>query len=657
MIPRSIIDQLGKLRTRETMLRLCWGVARWLAVVIPSLIVACTIDFLFDRYGLEDTPTWIRIILFVTQVGVAAGVAFWWIVWPILRQPSEDELALYVEEKIPGFRHRLISTVQLNRPGARKEGMSQELIDVVTRETERQAADAVFAGLADQRRFLWSGLLASPIVLTGILMLILIPLAPILLARQLPWIDDELPRSIRMENLTEKLWPSGDSVLLKFKVMGEPVETYKTAVAGKRKAEIDAALEELKSLEGSARIVADDVVMHSDLRFVRAHDDWALFEATVPSLTSDFTFTARLGADGRMRKAGEVKFIPRPVVNDSDIKAWVQLPLSCDFDGKRRFELPPTAGEIIAIDDCAARVEIAVQNPVKVATLYLVHELTLKDKLRRVTSEALSMELSADGKKATCTFDLGQAPKGPDIKDFKMYYRIEVVDTHGFKNSAPPQREIKIVDEKPPRVELLPTVLLAPNQLSYSPEEILQGMPTFPGNAIPVAYTCSGPYGLHKAVLHYSFPKKMESGEMPAEKESWTPLDLIPKVAGRDVGEFVSRVGRFRNSNDQVQFHAVPAPAWPPNQLGRLEGGANFMFETQVLFSDGKRVELKPGDQIAFYIEVYAGPNKSRPIARSETRVVDVLKDAAECRKWRTDQEKEQMRIKSILDRQLKQAN
>jgi hypothetical protein len=657
MIPRLITDQLGKLRSREMTLRLCWGVARWLAVVIPALIVACTIDFLFDRYGYEDTPLWVRGLLFVTQIGIAAGVCFWWIVWPIVRQPSQEDLALYVEEKLPGFRHRLISTVQLNQPGARKEGMSQELIDVVTRETERQAEDASFAALADHSRFAWSGALASPIVLVGILLLVLVPLAPVLLARQLPWIDEELPRSIRIENLTKEIWPSGESVLLKFKVTGEPVEAYKQAVAGSRKSEIDEALEDLKSLDGTARIVTEDSpIMHSELRFVRVQGDWALFEATVPSMTTDFSFTARLGGDGRMRRPGHVHFVPRPIINDSDIKAWVRLPLSCDPDGKRRFELPPSAGEIVAIDDCAARVEIAVQNPIKVATLYLVREVTIKDKLKGST-DAIRMGLNKDGKKATCTFELGRAPKGEGVKDFKMSYYIEVADENGFKNGSPPRRDIKIVEENPPRVELLPTVLFGPNQLSYTSEEILQGMPTFPGNPIPVAYTCSGQYGMHRAVLRYSFPKKMESGETPPEEESWTPFPLDEKVAGQDVGEFVSRVGRFRNSADQIQFHAVPSPPWLPDQLGRLEGGGNFMFQTEKLYSGGKDVTLKAGDQIAFFIEVYAGPDHSRPVARSEIRVVDVLKDAEECRKWRSDQEKEQLRIKSILDKQLKQGS
>src|SRR5688572_14305761 len=124
MIPRSILNQLAKLRHRETTLRLCWGAARWMAVVVSFLIVACVIDFFLDRYSAEATPRWIRYVLFFTQLAVAAGIGFWWIARPVIKQPSENELALYVEDKVPGFHHRLISTVQLNQPNARKEGMS-----------------------------------------------------------------------------------------------------------------------------------------------------------------------------------------------------------------------------------------------------------------------------------------------------------------------------------------------------------------------------------------------------------------------------------------------------------------------------------------------------------------------------------------------------
>ncbi len=87
-------------------------------------------------------------------------------------------------------------------------------------------------------------------------------------------------------------------------------------------------------------------------------------------------------------------------------------------------------------------------------------------------------------------------------------------------------------------------------------------------------------------------------------------------------------MGVFAKSNDeeQVPFHAVPSPN-PQLFLGRKFGGGRFDFSTSNL-PDGKGgfAPLKPGDQIEFYIKVFADRNLSlnRPTAQTETRVVTV---------------------------------
>jgi hypothetical protein len=705
MIPRSIIHQLAKLRQRETLLRLCWGISRCLAVVIPFLILACAIDYFLDRTGYEDTPQFVRFLLFSTQIGVAAGVAGWWIAWPILRQPTEADLALYVEEKMPGFHHRLISTVQLNQPGARKEGMSQELIDVVTRETEKQAEQATFAALADHRRALWSAGLAGPILLIGLLLLFLVPLAPLLLARQLPWVDEELPRSVRLENITKATWPTGESVLLKFKVTGIQVEAYQKARKEGNKKAMEDALDEIRYLEGHALVETEGQPNEKyDLKFAglrKDGDEGALFTAQLPSKTENFMVSAKLG-DGRTRRATEITFVSRPVV--TEIRAWLQLPKSCGLRPgnkrglpvlgagtvgllgspfgqgpflavstlvpNRRFELPPTGGDIVAIPDSAARVEITLQNPVKVASLILLSdkqsfeapakliaeampllgfpEGVLKDILDKNTDRpppvSVELKLNAAGTRAVGEFEL---------RTHFSQYRIEVADEHQFKNSPQPTRGIKTVAEAPPTVTLLPTMMLPPGRSFPYEDEILDGMPIPEGKPVPIAFTCSGRFGLHHAQLKFSFPKKIVSGETPVEEEHWEPLDLLPKTAGPDTGPFIQRVGRFLNT-EETSFHAIPGDPAKPELLGQLEGGGNFFFQTSNLSSRGKEIKLKAGDQIAFYVEVFAGPPESgRPSARSEIRVVNVV-TYDELAKWHQDRLDERNKIKKILDQQNK---
>src|SRR5919109_4636545 len=122
MVPRAIRQQLTRLRRRELLLRFAWGMARLVTVMFVMLILACLVDYLIDR--VQDTPYSVRALLYLTQMGVASLAIFFWVLWPLIRRPSDSELALWVEEKMPGFRHRLISAVQLNQPSAKTEGMS-----------------------------------------------------------------------------------------------------------------------------------------------------------------------------------------------------------------------------------------------------------------------------------------------------------------------------------------------------------------------------------------------------------------------------------------------------------------------------------------------------------------------------------------------------
>src|SRR5437016_3689217 len=131
MIPRTIHKQLASLRGRERLLQFAWGVARWLAIVLLLLLVAGFVDWLIDRD--RDTPWSVRLALFIGQVGIALLVAVWLLVGPFGKRLKDADLALEVEDRHPALGHRLISAVQLNQPEADIEGMSPQLIALVTR--------------------------------------------------------------------------------------------------------------------------------------------------------------------------------------------------------------------------------------------------------------------------------------------------------------------------------------------------------------------------------------------------------------------------------------------------------------------------------------------------------------------------------------------
>src|SRR5262245_48912659 len=125
MLPQSITTLLARLRRRERLLALAWSAAKWFAVLAAAVVVCCAIDNFVDYY--RDTPSWLR----WTMTGTMFLLVALAVVFPSLaiarRRLPDEEMALWVEESKPHFRHRLISAVQFHGDGAKTEGMSVEL--------------------------------------------------------------------------------------------------------------------------------------------------------------------------------------------------------------------------------------------------------------------------------------------------------------------------------------------------------------------------------------------------------------------------------------------------------------------------------------------------------------------------------------------------
>ena len=219
MVPASIRSNLAGLRRRERLLTFVWGVACWVSIALVLLVLCMFADWLIDRE--LDTPWLIRYAFVAVQVGVWILAGCYFIIWPQIRWLSDEMLALWVEAKMPNFDHRLISAVQLNKKGARLDGMSTELVKIVTREAEKEASRSRFAVVADHRRFLWSIVLAAPVfLLFTVPILAFYDVSFVLLARQ-ALADVEIPRSVKLAGNSPAVWPVGDTIPIRFRVTGE----------------------------------------------------------------------------------------------------------------------------------------------------------------------------------------------------------------------------------------------------------------------------------------------------------------------------------------------------------------------------------------------------------------------------------------------------
>jgi len=569
-----------------------WGLTRWLTVAFAVLALCTFIDWRVDKS--RETPYTLRAILTGVEAIVLGITGWFWLVRPWLKGPSIIRLAKRVEEGIPEFGHRLVTSIQF----ARKEetgGMSPELIEAVARESEELSSKHAFGRFADFRRLKWAaGLVGVPMLLAAGMILFYGPsLLGVLLKRQL-LASTEIPRFNQVHHNTHVLWPSGDEVTVEYIVSGR----------------ID------EGAVGTVRIKPEDLPTDQyPLTFARRLDeDHTVFAAKIPHSSVNFTHRAWVG-DGRTREARDVKFVPRPVVTRTD--AWVRLPkfLGNRPDGKP-YETYQSQGEITGLANSMARVRIAVQKPISEA------RLTLIARTKDGTSEYLqrSVHMFPGNEEVLPTGETEYPAEAEfDLTSDLIAYHIDVKDVNGFSNSTPPRRGIQIAPDEPPIVRLLPERYSEPG-IKPSEEDIIEGLPIPLGGQIPIAYTCRSPQGVSKAQLRYRIN----------ERGTWVTLPLRTIDADAKSGPFDPNYGTFINVQfgQQVEFHPVPSPDRETTP-DYLTGGGRFDFQTAELTKiteEGKLAKLEIGDRVEYYVEVFdRNPVPGRAPGKSEARIKEIL--------------------------------
>lgn len=619
---RSLTSQLRSWQRREWLYRAAWGFARWFSLLLAVLAVACLGDWWVDKYvdvpfriepGLSPVELFafvLRVAVAALQVAFAAGAAY--LLIGRLRTPSVDALAGKAEEAIPEFDHRLVTALQLNRDGAKTRGMSPTLIREVTREAEELVARHRLTRLADPTKLKYAAALFVPVLFAALGFAAAKPdLAAALLARQ-ALVPRDIPRLVKVTNVTPELWPSGDPVELRFAVTG-PVPESETG----------------RALVG---YVDDGAVETYPVAFKERLDDTtALFTAMVPPGSRPFAFRAWIG-DGRTRKSARVNYEPRPVV--TEVAAWVLLPAFVDPAGKNRYERSQPQAEVVALPDSAVRVEVTTSKPVASATLVLYG----RDQTdREIEARRVPMAIADDGLSAGVLFDLPPRPSG---------YRIEVADRHGFVNAGPPRRGITLAPDDPPRVNLLAETLKDPKEDGSADDFDVTGMPLALGGQVQLGYFARSPLGVARAQVLY----RVNDGP-------WTPLPLKATDADESkVGKFVPELGVFRESGPygQVEFYPLP-PADPATEPPGLEAGGRINFQTAALTKptdSGGRAKLEVGDRVEFYVEAFdRNPATNRLPGRSESRIKTVVTQG-QLQAWLDQRDQSRERLRKLEESQ-----
>lgn len=608
---QQLVTQLKRWQSKERFNRFAWGFAKWASIVIGGVSLACFTDWLIDRY--RDTPFGVRVAMTIGQIAlyVATATALLF----RLNVPKLDSLATKAEDAIPEFGHRLVTALQLNRPGAKTDGMSTQLIQVVTAEAETMAARHDLRKLADSSRLEWAAMLLIPVLIFAGAFVALRPTLSSILLRRQCLLDVDIPRSLSIENRTPKLWPSGDPVTLTFDISGRFKEES----------------------TGLVDVYPDGQPSESyTLKFAeRTGEDTAKFIAELPPSSASFTFRARLD-DGRTRKPGEVAFEPRPVVNE--VLAWLRMPAYVDPEGKRRYERSQPQGEVTALPGCGLRVTSAFSKVVASAKIVFLKGGTGPEAGKPVgTSSNMTLDENRLGASIEC-----------EIPATASSYRIDVLDDNGFANLNPPRRGISFGADDPPRVNLLTEVMKDPRDPGPIDDYEITGMPLVLGSQVQIGYAARSPLGLSRAFVMY---------RVGGDDAPWSPLPLAPtKADAAKVGKFLPELGCFENSGPfgSVEFYQTPSNNIDEEAPG-LDGGGRLNFQTgalKKLSKDGNETKLEVGDRVEFYVAVYdRNPVPNRLPGKSESRIKAVV-TIGQLEDWNRQRDQSRERLKQLEEKQ-----
>ncbi len=673
----NLIGQLTRWRFVERVIRMAWGAGRWVAVVGAVLAVACAVDWLADRYlGSEswrkfrtstwvfaprsaaaedwdpnaiadESPKWLRYSMTLAQLGLAGALAYFLLVRPWRRTPPVDELAGTAEKAIPEFGHRLVTAVQLNRPDAKTQGMSKVLIAEVTREAGDLADRHNLLKLVNYNRVLFAAAVALPVLVGwAAFAAVKTELATVLLKRQM-FMSVEIPRTIHLANKTQKVWPNGAEVVIRYHVTGdydpsavgrvriEPVPYRKLsaqALADLKKklpeivgakldglkdkelprAELEASLTkiltEAKGEEHRAAVLDRVETVYPaeeyyDLKFEKETDGGALFTTKLPASSRDFAFRARLG-NGRSRDQGFVQFEAPPQV--SEIEVWQILPkfLGTKPDGARyeRQNDGAKRGEVIdALPLSDVQLEASFTKPVKSALLIPIE----RDGIRERELPAVAPG-AVDSERKTAAWRFPTTDK-------MIGYRIDLIDDRDFPNAVPIRRVIRMLEDRPPTVAFLPESTRHPDptnefegNLKHKVDyEWGDKMPLPEGGRVMVIYHARSDQGVSRANVRYrviprgvaidSYPEWFRDVQHPAqdaEAKVFGRLPLKPITADlKVVGNYVLDLGLFEQSwlklsraeRFRVNVEFYSFPAPFPETPAGLDAGGRYMFEVEGL--------------------------------------------------------------------------
>jgi hypothetical protein len=177
-LPTPIRHKLSELRSLISRVIATQGIAVLLIWLLGSFIAFGLIDYLPTRFGADESPRIVRLIMLVIIAAGTIGILYhyFWNRW--LVRWSDSALALAIERRYPEFQSTLVTTVQAAGPSARLKSKDLDAIEHPNRPgmielAARKAVDKIASidvrSLVQLSTLQWElGLLAATLGLFGV---------------------------------------------------------------------------------------------------------------------------------------------------------------------------------------------------------------------------------------------------------------------------------------------------------------------------------------------------------------------------------------------------------------------------------------------------------------------------------------------------------
>jgi hypothetical protein len=407
-----IQSKIDVVRRKHAVVRSGFGAATLSIVAISVIAGTMLIDWWLDL------PYLVRCAMLAIHLSALAYLLLRHVLWPLVKGPDDETVALWIESFYEDAASRLISAVQFSRPKLALEGMSPQMIGAAVHEAETYVQDKDTAEVvAVDDMFKRLGIALLMLVVFGGVFLYGKHTTRDLFLRALAVPGIDVPRKTQVELLTpaKRIVAKGDTIT------------------------IEAAARGVIPDEGSIRVsYAGGTTAEFDMRKDLIDDE--KFSIEIQNVQDSFNYRVYLN-DGRSENA-TIEAHPRPDVSDIEVvqhlPAYTKRPPAV----RSKSDLKLLAGSRLQL-------RVTANKPV-------ADTVSLAGPRNRVKFEGAKQEYylkrDASDPRVLVTEDRG-APSIP-IPAEATGMSIHLVDELGLESKDPAVYRLEIVPDAPPVVNI-----------------------------------------------------------------------------------------------------------------------------------------------------------------------------------------------------------